>query len=115
VGSATRPSTRNTTPPTCSPMPLAITLGAGRPSPTPCRRSEHQWPGHHAVDQAQGQGRPEVMEGSCLRCHSTTRCTIISCVGRRRSRARPDQDIGSARAARPEMVGNLRADNIDGF
>src|SRR5215813_7815177 len=47
-----------------SPMPLAITLGAGS-NPIPLHHAggrEHQRPGHYARHQAQGQERPEALE-----------------------------------------------------
>ena len=52
-----------------SPMPLAITLGVGSnsvPYTMPADR-EHQRPGHHARHQAQGQARPEGLEGLQVR------------------------------------------------
>ena len=72
---------------------------------------------HHAGDQAQGQARPEGVEGlQVRRCRSTTRCTITCCATTWPSTAStPTRTCRSASVPPPEMVANLRADNIDGF
>ncbi len=52
-----------------SPMPLALTLGAGS-QPTPFARAgdrEHQRPGDHPGHEAQGQPRPDQVEGHEVR------------------------------------------------
>ena len=52
-----------------SPMPIAITLGAGSNADSlhDAGDREHQRPGHHACDQAQGQARSERLEGLQVR------------------------------------------------
>ncbi len=52
-----------------SPMPLAICMGLGsnRHADERGHHPEHQRPGHHAGPQAQGQARPEAVEGLQVR------------------------------------------------
>ena len=102
-----------------SPMPIAITHGR-RLEPDPLHDAgggEHQRPGDHARHEAQGQARSEVTgRASSSRCRSTIRCTITCCATTSPSTASiPIRTSRSARVPPPEMVANLRADNIDGF
>ena len=78
---------------------------------------EHQRPGDHAGDEAQGQARSEVSgRASSSPCRSTIRCTTTCCATTSPSTGiDPDQDIQIRSVPPPEMVANLRADNIDGF
>jgi len=100
-----------------SPMPIAISMGAGSNAiPIRCRGGEYQRPGHHARHQAQGQARPEGLEGLQVRVpfdysmHNYLLRYYLAEHG-----IDPDQDVQIRAVPPPEMVANLRADNIDGF
>ena len=102
-----------------SPMPLAITLGVGSQPDSlhDAGGGEHQRPGDHArrsstrTSATRSSGR-----ASSSRCPSTTRCTTTCCAITSRSTASiRTRTSRSASVPPPEMVANLRADNIDGF
>ena len=78
---------------------------------------EHQRAGDHArrsstrTSAIRSPGR-----ASSSRCRSTTRCTTTCCATTSPSTGLdPDQDVQIRAVPPPEMVANLRADNIDGF
>jgi nitrate/nitrite transport system substrate-binding protein len=102
-----------------SPMPIAITLGAGStPIPYTMPAVENiNGQGHHARG-ASTRTRPIRSRGkaSSSRCRSTIRCTtILLRYYVAEHGIDPDQDIQIRAVPPPEMVANLRADNIDGF
>ena len=81
-----------------SPMPIAISLGVGS-NADPLHGAgdrEHQRPGHHARDQAQGQARSERLEGHEVRgavrlLDAQLSAALLSRRARHRSRSgRPD-------------------------
>ena len=77
---------------------------------------EHQRPGHHARDQAQGQARSEAWKGFKFAVpfdysmHNYLLRYYLAEHG-----LDPDTDVQIRAVPPPEMVANLRADNIDGF
>ena len=80
---ATRRSTRNTTRRTCCRRCRSPSrMGVGS-NPHPLHHAgggEHQRPGDHPGDEAQGQARPEGLEGlQVRRALRLSRCTIICC------------------------------------
>ena len=88
-----------------------------RRSPTPCRRSRtstarrSRWRSSTRTSAIRSRGR-----ASSSRCRSTIRCTTTCCATTWPSTASiPTQDIQIRAVPPPEMVANLRADNIDGF
>ena len=101
-----------------SPMPLAITLGVGS-NADPLHDAgdrEHQRPGDHARDQAQGQARSEEVEG--LQVRGAVRlldAQLPAALLLAEHGIDPDNDVQIRAVPPPEMVANLRADNIDGF
>ena len=101
-----------------SPMPIAITHGR-RLESDPLHDAggrEHQRPGHHAGHEAQGQARSEVVEGHEVRgAVRLFDAQLPAALLRRRARHRSRQDVQIRAVPPPEMVANLRADNIDGF
>jgi nitrate/nitrite transport system substrate-binding protein len=101
-----------------SPMPLAISDGPGleRHAHERGHHPEHQRPGHHAGQQAQGQPRPEELEGLQVRDpvrvqHAQLPVALLP----GRGGMNPDTDVQLRVVPPPEMVANLRAGNIDGF
>ena len=102
-----------------SPMPLAISLGLGSTAHADERGDdpEHQRPGDHAGDQAQGQARPEELEGlQVRRALRVLDAQLPAALLRGRSTgSTPTRDIQIRVVPPPEMVANLRAGNIDGF
>ena len=78
---------------------------------------EHQRPGDHAGHQAQGQARPEEVEGlQVRRALRVLDAQLPAALLRGRSTAsNPDNDIQIRVVPPPEMVANLRAGNIDGY
>ena len=101
-----------------SPMPLAITLGVGS-NPVPYTVPAIENINGQAItlsDQAQGQARSEVLEG--LQVRGAVRlldAQLPAALLPRRARPRSRQDVQIRAVPPPEMVANLRADNIDGF
>ena len=101
-----------------SPMPLALTMGARLPADAvrgPGDR-EHQRPGDHPGHEAQGQPRPNQVEGHEFgipfdySMHNYLLRYYLAEAG-----LDPDRDVQLRVIPPPEMVANLRAENIDGF
>ena len=100
-------------------MPLAISLGLGSNAHADARGDdpEHQRPGDHAARQAQGQARPEALEGlQVRRAVRVLDAQLPAALLRGGSTASTrTRDIQIRVVPPPEMVANLRAGNIDGF
>jgi len=94
-----------------SPMPLAITMGAGsNPLPTPCRRWENINGQAITLRSSTRTSAIEGLERFKFAFRSTIRCTIICCAITSRARPRPGRRRAVRAVPPPEMVANLRAD-----
>jgi nitrate/nitrite transport system substrate-binding protein len=101
-----------------SPMPLAISLGVGS-NPDPLDDAggrEHQRPGHHAGMKHKDKRDPKSWKGFKFAVpfdysmHNYLLRYYLAEHG-----IDPDTDVQIRSVPPPEMVANLRADNIDGF
>ena len=102
-----------------SPMPLAISMGAGleRDADERGHDPEHQRPGDHAQrSSTRTSATRRTGRASSSPCPSSTRCTTSCCATTWRKRGSiRTSDIQIRVVPPPEMVANLRAGNIDGF
>jgi nitrate/nitrite transport system substrate-binding protein len=111
-------STRNTTPRTCWRRCRSRSRWRGLESDPlyDAGGREHQRPGDHARHEAQGQARSEVLEG--LQVRGALRlldAQLPAALLLAEHGIDPDKDVQIRAVPPPEMVANLRADNLDGF
>jgi nitrate/nitrite transport system substrate-binding protein len=102
-----------------TPMPLAMTLGAGSVAEPYIMPAVENINGQAIVlhERAQGQARSEAVEGLHLRrAVRILDAQLPAALLRGRARPRPRcQDIQIRVVPPPEMVANLRAGNLDGY